>query len=144
MKSLNVYTVHINTKGKTQISDIENVVILKEGFALWAFLFHFFWLFYKRVWIPGIVVFLAFMLLGGLEQSGTLSTQQGVVIQIGLVVYIGFCANDWLRKTLEIQGYTFAGVVTARDGIEAYQRFFDRYTHSQAYHVVPGSAVVAS
>lgn len=134
MKSLGIYTVHINT---TKVADapIEGVVILKEGFSLWAFMFHFFWLAYKRVWVPAATVFVAFMLLGALEQSGRITLEQGIVLQLGLVIYVGLCANDWLRKALEIRGYSFAGVVTARDNVEAYQRFFDRYTSPPAYNL---------
>lgn len=144
MQSMKIYTVHINTKKAVQPVTIDDVVILKEGFCLWAFLFHFFWLAYKRVWIPAAAVFLAFMLFGGLEQTGKISIEQGMVLQLGLVAYVGFSAHDWLRKALEGRGYTFAGVVTARDDIDAYQRFFDRYIHSRDYHVASGHAVVTS
>lgn len=145
MKSLSVYTVHINAKETSKQGDIDKVIILKEGFSFMAFIFHFFWLAYKRVWIPAAVVFVAFTLLGSLERSQILVLEQGIVLQLGLMLYVGFSAHDWLRKSLEIRGYTFAGVVTARDDVEAYQRFFDRYMHPKPQHVTSGNdAVVVS
>lgn len=144
MRSMNIYTVHINTKKANLPLAIDSVVILKEGFSFYACLLHFFWLAYKRIWIPAAVVFVAFALLGALERGAFISVEYSAMVQFGIMVYVGFSAYDWLRKSLELRGYTFAGVVTARDDIEAYQRFFDRYTRRSSHDVVLSGAVVTS
>lgn len=126
---MKIYTVHLDAKHPQAI---DKAVFMKEGFSFYAFLFHFFWLLYHRVWVKGGIVFAVFLLFSVLEMRGIIPPEHSAILQLGLQVYVGFLASDWRRRALEKTGYSFAGVSSGRDEIDAQQRFFDRYTHVPA------------
>lgn len=137
--SMKIFTVHLNTKHHVSI---EKAMFIKEGFSLYGFFLHFFWLFYYRIWIEGAIVFCIFMLFGMLEAKGLVPVVHTAILQLGLQAYIGFAGPDWLRRALERRGYSFVGVVSGKDEVDAQQRFFDRYTQSHRYPVPVSEAVV--
>lgn len=138
------YTVHANPARKELD---QRIVLVKEGFAWWAFFTPLLWTFYRRVWIALPLYFLGaaglFLILfyGGFDpyvMSAATST-----LVIGLPVTLvpapdlalallsllfallcGFEANDLRRFHLKRRGYALVDVVAARNEAEAERSYF--------------------
>ena len=137
---MKIYTVHIDAKHNAPIDD---AVFIKEGFSVWAFLFHMLWLAYHRTWMWAGIVLAFFLIAGALEQQELVPVVYSAIAQFGFQIYIGLTGQDWRRKALDARGFTFAGVVSARDDIEAHQRFFDRYAVRASFQTTSLEAVSA-
>jgi hypothetical protein len=126
LRSMKLYTVHVPSGvGDAQ----EQAVFLREGFSWAAFLFHFLWAFYHRLWLPGFMIMGVFMLFGIIQELGAISPSTLGVLQFGFLVVVGYHANDWLRAKLGTRGYVMADVTAADSLLRAEQRYFERVLH---------------
>jgi len=138
------YTVHANPAR----SDVDQrIVLVKEGFAWWAFFTPLLWTLYRRVWIAVPLYFLGatglFLILfyGGFDPL-TMSAATSTLI-LGLPVTLvptpdvalallsllfallcGYEANDLRRFHLKRRGYALVDVVAARNEAEAERSYF--------------------
>lgn len=85
-------------------------VLLREGFALWPFLFGFLWFLARRLWLAG----LAMLALGIAILALLPPPAQGVAL-LALHLLAGFEANDLLRARLARRGLVEQGVIAAPD-----------------------------
>lgn len=118
-----IYTVHENADA-AEPSD--RIVLVREGFAFWAFAFHFLWLLSQRLWVTALL-FLGVMV--ALEHYGTqvgLSNITVAVLQFALQLLLGFAARDLQRFKLVRAGYREIGIVCAESELLAERRYFDR------------------
>ncbi len=116
------YTVHV----KDDVTNIDGVEFVPEGFNLWAFLFGAFWAFYQRLWIAGGVIVALQAVAIHFVQSGLFSEGGSSMIQVLLSLALGLFGNDLIRRRLERRGFIFTDVVIAENETKATQRFLDR------------------
>jgi hypothetical protein len=93
------------------------VLLLREGFAWWAFLFGGLWFLWHRLWIAFGLYLLAAIVIGVLLPESV----RGYAL-FALQLLVGFQARDLRRWTLERHGWRLAGVIAARDEDGAWLR----------------------
>ena len=103
----------------------ERVVLLREGFSVWAFLFHFFWLIANRLWqvaLGYVAVLVTWRMVGHAMDLSLLSIG---IVQFGLQLALGFHAYDLQGWTLKRRGYRHAGILAAESELAAERRYFE-------------------
>jgi hypothetical protein len=119
---MNIYTIHTN---KTDPNPLENAVFIKEGFSIFAAVLQGFWSLYHKMWLCTaalIVLNISFMLL---EKYAIITAGISTAMQIGVLVFVGFEANDWYRKSLETKGFKLFDIISGKDLDEAKKRFLE-------------------
>ncbi len=135
-----VYTAHEQNDPARSIEErADAIVFVKEGFTWWGFLFGPLWLLFNRLWIEFIVALLiaagaAILLL----QLG-LKDQAPGIVNLLLMLLVGFEGNDLRRWRLDRKGYSFLTSVAGRDFEDCERRFFDAWLP----HAVPSKALAA-
>lgn len=124
MARLRVFTIHIKP-GLAQPYDEAEFV--EEGFNWRAFFFNAFWLLYKRLWVPALLVIAANALCVTAEEMKMLQPASIVVLQIGIGLIVGYHGSDWYRARLKSKGYIVADIVSGENLLRAEQRFYDRF-----------------
>lgn len=115
------YTVQIPPGG-----DVDDAVVLREGFCWWAVLFGPLWFLWHRLWLSGIgLAIFQGVLAGSLEHLGFASIHAAIPF-IGMALLVGFSARDWRRWRLSDKGYQFTDLVIATSQREAEWRLFGR------------------
>lgn len=110
------FTVHRRDTGLFTEPD---AVLVKEGFCWPAFFFTVLWALWQRMWL------VAFLILVVQVAAGVLSTWLGLVesaqyaLTLGIMLIVGYGANDWRRHSLARRRYEETGVVCAGDRDEA-------------------------
>ena len=122
-KSGTIYTVHENTQAQ---EPSDRIVVVREGFSVWAFLLTVIWLLAYKCWRMSAVYAVLFLLA---EYGGPRLGLQDLsvsLIELGLQLWLGFVANDARRAALERSGYREIDVVCAESDLLAERRYFDR------------------
>ncbi|MEN3793234.1 DUF2628 domain-containing protein [Fulvimarina sp. MAC3] len=97
---------------------------VKDAFAPLAFFFLFFWLFWHRLWLAGIVVLaldVTFMMIGWWQGLGLLSS----AAQFGLALLVGLEGRNLIVSNRLKKGWRMASVVRADSMAEAELRYFN-------------------
>ena len=103
----------------------DRVVLLKEGFTFWAFIFGPIWLLAKRQWVlffGFIACAIGVRLLAGLFDLPVLTV---AVVALFLHIMLGYHANDLRAWRLKRTGYRFAGVLAAESPMHAQRRYYE-------------------
>lgn len=109
-----------DAKGK-----IEDIVLLKEGFSLFAFLFNIFWFLRYKMWKESLVLMVANIVLANVEKySGDFNSTS---LEVVLLLVVAFNANYWLFEHLKNKNYEFVGMVFGKDLEEAKLRFIENF-----------------
>src|SRR5947209_27094 len=125
---MSIYTVHEPPLKRAETApDPERFVLVRDGFAFWAFLLAPLWMLRHRLWLVllGYVLLVAALQLG-LRALGFSSFVMGVVgILVGLL--IGLEAATLRRFTLARRGWHNVAIVSGEDLEAAERRFFDSW-----------------
>ena len=122
-QGLKLYTVHIKPGSDVTLA---KPLFLREGFNWMGFLFTFLWAFSHRLWLFGLVVITASLLMMLAAHYGLLTEFSLSVVLFALQLMVGFSANDVLRKSLTRRGYIFQDITSGDSLLRAEQRYFDR------------------
>lgn len=129
MKQFNIYA---NSRGGYEA--------VKQGWCWPAFFFGIFWAFVKRMWLLGLGVIGAFILLGALEaviedyvseSVGQQLDQFANLLSFGVWVAFGVSGNRWREKNLLSRGFELKGAVTADSGASAVALYVNSYPVNQ-------------
>jgi hypothetical protein len=119
---MKLYTVHVKPGASAQAP-----IFVREGFNIFAFLFHFLWALYYRLWGAAVVIFVVNAMLVMLVHDRVLSDISIVALQLGFQFLVGAHGNDWLRARLARDGYVTADIAAGESLLRAEQRYFERY-----------------
>lgn len=119
-----IYTVHVKPAAGNKPQDI---VFVREGFNIWAFVFTVLWALYHRTWLFAAVCLAWGLVLGMISREQIFHSVSFGLLQVGISAIFGYMANDELRENLKKRGYTQEFVATGDNLIKAEQRFFDRH-----------------
>jgi hypothetical protein len=120
---MKIYTVHV--KPGTSVAE-RPPVFVKEGFNFFAFLFHFFWALYQRLWLPALGIFFVNVLLVLLVREHIVSANGMTALQLGFQFLVGAHGNDWVRARLSREDYVLADIAAGDSMLRAEQRYFER------------------
>lgn len=122
---LRIYTVHLKPDKE---NTIEQLRFVSEGFNFYAFIFTLFWALYQRMWrFAGIILLLNAILFLATWQIEAIGPVTVRICQIGLQLWVGLVANDFMRAHLKRQGFITYALVSGENELRAEQRFFDRH-----------------
>jgi hypothetical protein len=103
------------------------VVVVRQSFTLWAFLFHGGWLLYHRAWWPAVSVLALMALTAIIAQHYPQQETTLIVAQLFLQLYVGFSGADFRLQALQRQGYRHADIIAANSAEEAELRYYQHH-----------------
>lgn len=101
---------------------IENLVMIKDGFDIFALIFQDLYLFYNKMWGKAFLFFFLFMLL-----DFTLNIFFMLLGYAVICSYIALHFTDWKSKQLLDEKYEFLGEFSGRTKKEAKERFLKEF-----------------
>lgn len=119
---MKIYTVYVN---KSCADYLENARFIKEGFSLWAAVFHVFWAIFNRMWLCAAALIVVNICFFVLEKYGIMSANTLAILQTAFFFILGFEANDWKRADLEKKGWQQLDIIAAKNEQEAQARFYN-------------------
>ena len=108
---------------RNSVGEIDDIVLLKDGFSWLAFLFSGIWFFYHRMWkefLVLIAVNVAFVFFAKFS-----SNFDRVLLESGFFFLIALNANYWRVEHLKKKGYEVVGLVFGANRIDAKLHFVD-------------------
>src|SRR5918993_1326058 len=118
-----IYTVYAPPDTPPETA-AERMVFVKDGFSWPALLIPLIWLLYRRLWL-GLLVYLAFIALVAVVDTGLGETAAQVVAVLGAILF-ALEANNLRRGKLARAGWREVGETEGRGLEEAELRFFHR------------------
>jgi len=109
------------------LSEEDATVLVRQGFSVWAFLFHIGWLLYHRLWLEGALfaaIYVGVIAVASTYGMGELAIG---VLQIALQFWLAVSASDMEGAALERRGYVLNDVSSGESALEAERRYY--YTH---------------
>ena len=104
---------------------LERTVFLKDGFAVFAFVFTGLWLLSKRLWLAFFVFALIWAAIGFGGHILGFNPLALTVVQLLIGCYLGLEGNALIERKLIAKGWSLAGVVEGRDIDTVERRFFE-------------------
>ncbi|PZP86514.1 MAG: hypothetical protein DI582_02680 [Azospirillum brasilense] len=118
-----IFTVHEKVDAP---EPSDRIVLVREGFALWAFVFNLFWLLYHRCWLAAGGYLILAVVIDKVAEAYGLNEIALSLVQLALQLWLAGVANDLRRHSLGRAGYREIAVVCAESPLLAERRFFDR------------------
>ncbi len=110
---------------KNHEGKIEDILLLREGFSVMAFLFSAFWFLYHKMRREFLVLLVVNFAFAFAQKLNFLSGFDEMCLQMAFFFVVALNANYWLMDDLKKRGYEFAGLVFGNDVASARMRLFD-------------------
>ena len=98
-------------------------VFVRDGFAVLGFLLPYFWLFWHRLWIEGLLALGVVLLLAALGEQAGFAAIASLLTMLASI-YVGLEGSALRVNALRRRGWREAGVVVAASRAEAEIRYF--------------------
>ena len=118
---MRIYTAHRRDAG---LYAEPETVLVKEGFSWPAFFFTALWALWHRMWLTALLILAAEIALGIFGDRLNLSSGAEFAVSLGFLLFVGFGANDWRRRSLRRRGFDEGTPVAAASLDAAEFRFF--------------------
>lgn len=115
--------VQKNKEGK-----ISEIILIKEGFSFFAFLFSAFWFLYHKMYKEFLLLIAADILFSFYADISSESDK--ILLQIAFAFIVALNANYLFCEHLKKKGYEFVGLFFGNSYEEAKLRFFDEFSSS--------------
>ena len=113
-------TYNIFVKQNKDNNAVEDVLLIKDGFNIFAFLFTVFWFLFNKLWLFAIISFVIMNIFNFVFSFAVL-----FVFVFLFSLLIGFEANNLLLYRFQREGYYFVGYTMGKSKKEAELRFLD-------------------
>ncbi len=102
---------------KNRKGEVEDLVLLKEGFSWQAFIFSGLWFLYHKMWkeIIALILINAALILF----TKVFSNSDKILLEIAFIFIIALNANYWLCDHLKKKKYEFVGIAFGDDVLSA-------------------------
>ncbi len=117
---MKTYSALVKKSDEGKISDI---VLIKDGFSFFAFLFTAFWFLYHKMRKEFIILIIFGVLLSLFEGTN------GILLQVAFSFVIAINANYWFCEYLTKEGYEFIGIFFGVNKEEALLKAVDEIKH---------------
>jgi uncharacterized protein DUF2628 len=122
------YTLHLSRNALPQDEEVlEKAELVEDGFSWGAFFFTALWCFWHRLWLAGLGVLVAFVLLDALLVALHVRPGMAVLATLLMMSLVGLEASSLRRWTLERRGRPAVDAVSADDLAEAERKSFGRW-----------------
>ena len=142
---MRVYTVHIPANATPgDPAAFDRALLVRDGFAFFAFLFTALWFFAHRLWLAGFAVLVAIIAFALLVGQLNLTPLAGIAAQLLFSSLIGLEAGSLRRWTYVRRGMPVVDIVTGIDYEEAETKAAARWlarsrgAHGQGMRAQPG------
>jgi hypothetical protein len=111
---------------KNKEGKIEDLILLKEGFSFFAFLFSGLWFLYHKMWkemLAVVLINIVFVKLADFSVSF-----DDIFLQVALIFMIALNANYWFCQHLISKGYQFSGMSFGANCDEARLNFVKNFS----------------
>lgn len=115
---MNTYSIFVKQNRKSK--SLDDVVLVKEGFNIFAMIFNIFWFLANKLYL---FAFISFVLINFSMMFFSYSVATVFIFLFSLL--IGFEANDLLLYKFQREKYFFVGYSTGNSKEEAELRFLD-------------------
>lgn len=122
---MNVYSIHVRDIDRENNIQIPKLVLVRDGYCLWATLFGPLWALVNGLWETALIFFAVQIILGFLINEFIGGSGAQVAAQIGIAVIIGIVANELKRWNLFRRGFDELDSVSGFDSDDAERRFFE-------------------
>ena len=116
-----IYTVHLPARTGKE-SGVDEAVFVKDGFSWPALVIAPLWLLYHRMWLVLLGYLVILVGFSWLAEPLAEPAQSGIMILFA--IWFALEANNFRRWTMEGTGWSFIGVATGRDRLDAEHEFF--------------------
>tara|TARA_Y100000588_G_scaffold221599_1_gene235515 strand:- start:961 stop:1362 length:402 start_codon:yes stop_codon:yes gene_type:complete len=122
---MRVYTVHERPYWLISEADMADhpVTLVREGFSWFALGLPLIWALWHRLWLVALALVIGAVAFNMVVALLELGGPYVLIVGGGLLLWIGFEANDFRRWLLRRNGWFDAGVVSGRDRDEAEWRY---------------------
>ena len=136
---MKIYTVHARPFWKVNEDDAadQSIALVREGFDWFALVFPLLWALWHRLWLVAAVFAVSAVVLNLAVTLLAVADLYVSLLSSGILIWIGFEANDLRRWSLRRSGWRELGIISGRNRNEAEWRFFDRQ------RTIPTGAAVA-
>ena len=110
---------------KSDTGKIEDIVLLKDGFSIWAFFFSALWFLYHKMRKEFCILLVVNIAFAFSDKVCLLSGFDEFCLQMAFFFIIALNANYWLVDDLRKRGYEFVGMVFGTDDANARMRFVE-------------------
>ena len=126
MKLFSIY-IKKSPNQQTGQQEIEDLVVVKNGFSCSAFLFNIFWFVQHKMWKEFATLLLINVIFGIVFQRGFWGGSDPFILEVGLMLIIAINAGYWYGQHLQNHNYQFFGCVFGKNRDEAKLRFIENY-----------------
>jgi hypothetical protein len=127
-----VYTVHAPSIDGNARQAADRVVLIRDGFHIWAAVAGALWLTCHRLWLALLGYLVAIFSVVGALRLLRIDSEVSLVVMIVISVLMGFEAASLQRWTLSRGKWRQLDVVVAKDRETAERRFFDGWVEGRA------------
>lgn len=121
MKLFNIYVQ------KAEDDTIKDLVLVKSGFSLWAFIFNILWFLQHKMWRESIGILLVNILFFTIINKISFGGSSSSILEFGLILIVALNANYWYEQHLKNHHYQFLGCVFGKNRDEAKLRFVENF-----------------
>ena len=114
---------------KDKNGKIEDLILIKEGFSIFTFIFQGFYLLSKQLWLEATILF-GIIIFSNILKYYFKILFISIPLQLGVLLYYSFEFNDLFTKRLIKDGYEYLGYSSGKDEKEAKLKFLDTFTKS--------------
>jgi hypothetical protein len=126
--ALQTYTIYERYPASENIERrASELVFVKEGFSIFAFLAPLIWLIYNRMWWELGALFAFMIVLEGVLTLLGVGPEIGAMVSFLINVIFAFEARNLHRYSLERNGYSMVAIASGRNLDEAEHRFFTEW-----------------
>tara|TARA_B100000686_G_scaffold348765_1_gene440607 strand:+ start:850 stop:1251 length:402 start_codon:yes stop_codon:yes gene_type:complete len=124
---MRIYTVHERPYWLISEADTVDhpVTLVREGFSWFALGLPLIWALWHRLWLVALAMAIVVVAFNAVVVLFELGAPCVSIVGGGLLLWIGFEANDLRRWLLRRNGWYDSGVVSGRDRDEAEWRYHD-------------------
>jgi hypothetical protein len=126
-------TYHVYAKrGSTE--PLEDVILVQQGFNLFAFLFTGLWALFNRLWFLLLIIIAFNVALNFVGvASGAISEVKASLISLIFKLWVGFEGDSFKNNKIENGNYVLFDIVSGYNETSALRRFYDKYLLDKHY-----------
>jgi len=110
---------------------IDDLVVIKNGFSVFACLLNILWFLQHKMWRESLALVLVSTILGFVAQKNWFGSCDMTIIEFGLITMLGLNAHYWYEQSLLRRDYQFSGCAYAANEDEAKLIFISGYFNNE-------------
>lgn len=120
---MKIYSIYENLQEQNN-----SLIIIKQGFSLWALIFNFIWAIYNKMWGIALITIVVHLVIISLMQENNIIAS---AMNIATMLFIfGFFATEMQEYYANKKGYKLSDIILANNEEEAAIKYFVRSNYT--------------